>query len=879
MKNFKPQTHAPQGALCACKDRLGPHFFADGGSVDGLSDEDYLALVEKLRNRTTGRRREELNKSRGVNGAKELARGWVAGTLGLPGDIEGLGRMLLQPTGVTLPGPLGALQRAVPTPSETPTLPTADFYQEWLPGRDERPAAEAMSGLGALFGGAGVGAVARGVRKGSGAVAKGALETLRRGMEGSGPLAGVVAPAAPMYAIKPRGGNVDPEPMIRELLDRNRSAPTKAWIDKNLRNYVKRDLGAPTDPLLALEKELPGLHLQEDAWPTGQSEIDNLYVARQRGKNFPRLLEPENTEAGSNMARAATNYLNRHDELSGGAPLTRWGRAADSNIGQTDAGPDLAIELANKWPMGTMYPDLIYGDSVVDPLGNLLRHTDNILSRDPEGTSARAAKLREYRAMIADKMQSDWRAKTPDAPLYRPLMTAGEDLGFSHMTDYLDAATEPYNRLAQNFSISAGREPGGASDYAEASKKLFSFPDANAAYENFVEGMHPYRRQDIENWFRLRDAGLLVDPEALPRMGVADVSRKTAAWNEFLANQQGAGNEALGQGWKTFKEYGPEQGGMKWVEFGEPEGLTDRNLPEDVVLQKNPESGQWAVYGSEYAPGKRSAYSNPANTEEDALKQFWKTRRAEQLRSGLKAEGDVMGHCVGGYCDDVLERGTRIYSLRDAKGMPHVTVEVAPGRVTDEYLKNTMDPDYKPRGPFDPQFRTLHERVQDERSGNGDYEEYARKLVKQLGLEMPPDQIVQIKGKQNAAPVEKYLPFVQDFVRSGKWGRVGDLGNTGLSDISRLTRDPAEQHLKQHDLGDVTIGEINRWRDANPDKSYVSPEELSQFLGRPVTRRPRGYASGGAVLADEKPAPGFLPRNFEQWVDYAEQLFAPPNKS
>lgn len=41
-------------------------------------------------------------------------------------------------------------------------------------------------------------------------------------------------------------------------------------------------------------------------------------------------------------------------------------------------------------------------------------------------------------------------------------------------------------------------------------------------------------------------------------------------------------------------------------------------------------------------------------------------------------------------------------------------------------------------------------------------------------------RILQIKGKQNRAPNPEYLPYVQDFVKSGKWEEVGDLRNTGL---------------------------------------------------------------------------------------------------
>jgi len=68
----------------------------------------------------------------------------------------------------------------------------------------------------------------------------------------------------------------------------------------------------------------------------------------------------------------------------------------------------------------------------------------------------------------------------------------------------------------------------------------------------------------------------------------------------------------------------------------------------------------------------------------------------------LDAEGVAMQHCVGSYCDRVLYDKVHIYSVRDAKGNPHVTIEYNP-------------------------------------MTNG---------------------IVQVRGKQNSEPAEKYWPYV-----------------------------------------------------------------------------------------------------------------------
>jgi hypothetical protein len=44
----------------------------------------------------------------------------------------------------------------------------------------------------------------------------------------------------------------------------------------------------------------------------------------------------------------------------------------------------------------------------------------------------------------------------------------------------------------------------------------------------------------------------------------------------------------------------------------------------------------------------------------------------------LSLEGNIMGHCVGGsgYCNAVAKQNTKIISLRDQKGVPHVTIEL-----------------------------------------------------------------------------------------------------------------------------------------------------------------------------------------------------------
>ena len=90
--------------------------------------------------------------------------------------------------------------------------------------------------------------------------------------------------------------------------------------------------------------------------------------------------------------------------------------------------------------------------------------------------------------------------------------------------------------------------------------------------------------------------------------------------------------------------------------------------------------------------------------------------------------------------------------------------------------------------------------------------------LRQAGDEYPTN-IEQIKGKQNRAPEAKYLPYVQDFVKSGKWGEVGDLEGTGLIDIEAGRRRGMQ-------------GEYDAIRSLFPDERYITREQFREGLNK-----------------------------------------------
>lgn len=105
----------------------------------------------------------------------------------------------------------------------------------------------------------------------------------------------------------------------------------------------------------------------------------------------------------------------------------------------------------------------------------------------------------------------------------------------------------------------------------------------------------------------------------------------------------------------------------------------------------------------------------------------------EGLKELLSAEGDIMQHCVGGYCEAIEEGASRVYSLRDPKGRPHVTMEWQP------------DVERMKEGGHE------HEALGSE--------EFLRHQMRRRG------HFIQIMGKQNEPPAEKYRPYVTKFIR------------------------------------------------------------------------------------------------------------------
>jgi hypothetical protein len=281
------------------------------------------------------------------------------------------------------------------------------------------------------------------------------------------------------------------------------------------------------------------------------------------------------------------------------------------------------------------------------------------------------------------------------------------------------------------------------------------------------------------------------------------------------------------EGMPVHKDYGD---GFKWIELAMPE--MPKELPEGWTMKPIKAGLMRASKPDPIDP--HYDITRLGQDLPDLIKQIYNRHPEtpgnpfQKLKNALAYESDVMGHCVGGerlpdgtrtggYAPDVAAGRSRIFSLRDAKNEPHVTIEVKPPKYSD--------------APREHRIQYLDELKQQDPNADWSDEGFA-KWMKNRGIEVPP-AIKQIKGKGNAKPKKDYIPYVQDFVRSGNWSEVNDFRNTDLIRKSDLI-----DKFSPEELDVVGKGE------------YLTHGEHSDLLLKAL-QPPKGKADGGEVDAEE----------------------------
>ena len=283
---------------------------------------------------------------------------------------------------------------------------------------------------------------------------------------------------------------------------------------------------------------------------------------------------------------------------------------------------------------------------------------------------------------------------------------------------------------------------------------------------------------------------LQIDPAKLERMSMSDVVNHVSKINEWRVNQAERSFDSLIKVLEkspvttVMKEY-PD--GYKWVELKIPDVSPER------MAEGSPESI------ADFLKFQQETLRKPEAEARRALN-LWAAPREwkDDLAKALKLEGDSMGHCVGGYCQHVLDGETRIFSLRDPKGRSHATIEAIPDK-TMLYKRWIKDATEEEKQSF-----SAYIAKKGMNDINEDLTDWGRSIGKPISTE-PVYNIAQIKGKGNARPIEKYDPYTQDFVQSNDWHIVDELQNTGLVDLGNKNYKSMDEIKKTYQYLDDTV--------------------------------------------------------------------------
>lgn len=734
-----------------------------------------------------------------------LMRGPVAMYAGAPADIVGMGGEALDWLQTKIPGmrkPASVMDTGpekVPPMGYAPAFPLAPegaygteaaqelMKQSGLTTGTERPLFETGAAVAAPF--AGMAAVKTGK-----ALAPTAKEMTQFALEKS------MEPYQ-MNIIKPEGGNwvkgaaekylkdlrydeslIDPVGVMNPTAKAEETARVAAmnnFVDKKLSRYLVNQMGTPSDPL----------RLQADTWAETQKklladkdkQIDKVRSDIQKAQR-ERGVDPEvltRSQARLRDLRKERELIQNRKGLHY-EPLSTDVTVFGAERRRKDLGAPR--ERMAKSEIGQNWEDR--ADLSVQQSSYMKQPEIGVPKTYAEFVEAAAGDRIVDKAILdrinteLEKMGGKYALENPEALAYR---TTGDPskVGFDHMMDEIDNALRP------------------------------------------SQGLPEY---------------LQLKPKDLDKMSVAQVSEHVDKINAWRASQKAEVDAARAANAATVehKAYDvvpgtdiPNDQGLRWVEIKVPE-LVDDAMPQGWAfqgqkgnaLQAKSDDGQ-VVLGSDMKSLVKNIFRRHPDTPGNPEK---------AVEDALKYEGEILQHCVGGYCPDVIEGRSRIFSLRDADGRPHATIEVEP----PEKLYAIGGEEYE---RLDPQTKGQYrEYVRQWRQRNPDVDEltdeHVVEALKEAGVPPNPEKITQIKGLQNRKPNDEYMPFIQDFVKSGQWSDVGDIHHTGLRDSRDVFNDTELKALQ------------SRGREVG---KYLTPAEIDE-LQATFKVPSKGMKRGGRVI-------------------------------
>lgn len=248
----------------------------------------------------------------------------------------------------------------------------------------------------------------------------------------------------------------------------------------------------------------------------------------------------------------------------------------------------------------------------------------------------------------------------------------------------------------------------------------------------------------------------------------------------------------------VYRDYGD---GVKWIALEIPKALNK----EQAKLVKPVEDFPKLATDEKWDPSNKFVGLDASGKP---VRSTWggvaggRTPEEAWISSVLGQESNTMGHSIGGYgqrmrpygqggMEALISGKTKNYSLRDAQGLSHATIEVTPQNPRDIMIQLSLTQ----RMQFAHHFQRAGGRLApDGWPDEGNIEQIniaLSKLNPPSNIDTTLQDINQIKGKQNQAVAEPFLQYGQDFVKKGQWGEVRDLQNVGLVDFDASVRQGA----------------------------------------------------------------------------------------
>ena len=605
------------------------------------------------------------------------------------------------------------------------------------------------------------------------------------------------------------------------------------WVDKNLTNYIKKEMGTPEDPVRLM--------------------ID-------------RRVEEINRKHKEDMARADRVAQRATEETD---PRRQANLQRESNRLKTEADSDLELGLKHVAHFNVADKEYFSPDDVTEIMGQIRQEAG--FPAMGMGKSSQAKGYENYADEAFYSKKAGQIQEIPErlvqaekAKVER--IQAQEDLD-KKVVQYLKDSPANLNEqqiknLVRGMAYDEKERLIGDDTYSKAVAKhrnigLFYDDDYNLKRleENpFIKNLSPETNIYSAQTGNLEFSHILdvlkedlasgrLKPEELKNISVEQAVRKTADYDLALAKKMQDAQAKKLEDMTVHKEY-PE--GMRWVQLDKP--------------------GQFASESE--AMGHSVRGYEPPKSHPD-----W-----------VEGSGDSgsSGYGLGGW--EAIKSGkAKVYSLVDSKGNPHTTIEVGKGSHPigtsgtgsnfphelryGEYDNNYLEiPKEKQKEIYDLgkklHFENLDAYAENRiLSGNktpdpwDSFQKAADILVGER-----PGNISQIKGKSNLKPVDTYIPYVQDFVKSGNWSDVGDLHHTDLTKIypeSDLAKSLVQKGISvpsyttSEELTNLLKqAEVGSYRDASKGKTWINDEHPDYRNEVPPIE---GMKRGGAVHISDNP--------------------------